>query len=123
MEGKLLPEYNNRPFVNLVISIKQAVQSIKPISSVDVMRYIRSASNGIPQRKLTAISIIESAFTAADRNNDGHIDIPEFVFFTVNGLPANIALVDMVCAFSAISYFSLLKEVYLLKDLVKYIYF
>ena len=53
-------------------------------------------SQGIPQRKLTSTSITESAFAVADRNKDGHIDIPEFVFFTVNGLPKNIALKDMV---------------------------
>ena len=55
-----------------------------------------SVFEGIPQRKLTSTSITESAFAVADRNKDGHIDIPEFVFFTVNGLPKNIALKDMV---------------------------
>lgn len=31
----------------------------------------------------------------ADRNKDGQIDIPEFVYFTVTSLPKEISLYDM----------------------------
>ena len=42
-----MPEYDNRPFVNLAISIQDAVQANnKKYTSTEVMRYVRSASNG-----------------------------------------------------------------------------
>lgn len=41
------------------------------------------------------MSIIESAFSVADRSKDGQIDIPEFVYFTVNSLSKSIGLQDM----------------------------
>lgn len=49
----------------------------------------------MPQRKLTPTSIIESTFATVDRNRDNHIDIPEFVYFSVNSLPKEISLIDM----------------------------
>lgn len=49
----------------------------------------------MPQRKLTSTSIIESTFASVDRNKDGLIDIPEFVYFTVNSLPKEVSLMDM----------------------------
>jgi Ca2+-binding EF-hand superfamily protein len=49
----------------------------------------------VPQRKLTIISIVEALFTTADRNKDGLIDIPEFVYFSINNLPKEISLNDM----------------------------
>ena len=44
---------------------------------------------------MTLQSIIEASFTLADRNNDSMIDIPEFVYFSVNSLPNNIGLKNM----------------------------
>ncbi len=38
----------------------------------------------MPPRKLTLVSIIESSFAIADRNKDGLIDIPEFVYCNSN---------------------------------------
>lgn len=95
MEGKILPEYDNKPFVNLIIPINEAVQTAKKFPAHIVMRYIRSATNKIPPKKLTFLSIIESSFAIADRNKDGLIDIPEFVYFTVNNLPKDMGLDDM----------------------------
>ena len=50
---------------------------------------------GKQETKLTVQSIIEASFTLADRNNDSQIDIPEFVYFSVNSLPSNLALKNM----------------------------
>lgn len=49
----------------------------------------------MPQRKLTPNSIIESTYVNVDRNRDGLIDIPEFVYFAVNSLPKEMNLSDM----------------------------
>ncbi|CAF0881130.1 unnamed protein product [Brachionus calyciflorus] len=95
LEGMILHEYENRPFINLNLPIHDAVQSARKISSKKVPRYIRPSSNTIPPRKLTALSIIEAMFRSADRNEDGVIDVPEFAFFSVNALPKEYCLADL----------------------------
>lgn len=45
MEGKVLPEYDNRPFVNLAIPIQESIQSVRKYLPSQIMRYIRSATN------------------------------------------------------------------------------
>lgn len=91
----ILSEYENRPFVNLVVPIHEAIQSAHKLDSKKVPRYVRSSANTIPPRKLTALSIIEALFGAADKNRDGVIDVPEFAFFMVNSLPKEYQLADM----------------------------
>lgn len=61
----------------------------------NVPRYVRSSANTIPPRKLTALSIIEAIFGAADKNSDGIVDVPEFALFTMNTLPIEYRLSDM----------------------------
>jgi len=95
LEGKVLPEYDNKPFVNLVIPIQDSIQTTRKFIPSEIMRYIRSATNNVPQRKLTPNSIIESTYVNVDRNRDGLIDIPEFVYFAVNSLPKEMNLSDM----------------------------
>ncbi|RNA43490.1 hypothetical protein BpHYR1_014041 [Brachionus plicatilis] len=95
LEGMILSEYENRPFVNLVVPIHEAIQSAHKLDSKKVPRYVRSSANTIPPRKLTALSIIEALFGAADKNRDGVIDVPEFAFFMVNSLPKEYQLADM----------------------------
>ena len=40
------------------------------------------------------MSVIEATFDMADRNQDGHLDIREFVYFAIN-LPKEVGLKDM----------------------------
>lgn len=91
----ILPEYQNRPFVNLVLPIHESVQSAHKINPKTVPRYVRTSTNSIPPRKLTALSIIEAIFGSADRNEDGFIDVSEFAFFTVNTMPQEYSLPNM----------------------------
>lgn len=45
VEGKVLPEYDNKPFVNLVIPIQDSIQTTRKFIPSEIMRYIRSATN------------------------------------------------------------------------------
>jgi hypothetical protein len=105
VDGKALPDLNNQKFVDQRLRIKDAISTVKStFSSTSVMKYLKTASNGtdknypifssffsffkgIPQKKLTAKSIIEATFISSDKNKDYELDLIEFSDFVLIGLP------------------------------------
>ena len=75
VEGKVLPEYDNKPFVNLAIPINEAVQQAKKYPAVNVMRYIKSSNNSKIKKKLnkTTCSSLNSGFYLF-RNSSKKVD-------------------------------------------------
>lgn len=98
MDGKSIPDLNNQKFVDQRINIKEVIPNVKTtFPSSSFAKYLKSATSsktivfkikinqnwinfvkGVPQKKLTAKSIIEATFIASDRNKDYELDLIEF---------------------------------------------